>query len=138
MMDNKEHIAALQFIASQYAAPNFTMEREAMNAAIAALQQQGEAVIFFRCDDCGYHYPAPVGQCDCMGPNASEQTRVELYPHSPKPVVSDVIVDMARALEMFVSHAEPVDLGHGDAVVTTCESLDAAKKALEAALGVKS
>ena len=45
------------------------------------------------------------------------------------------LAELRGALERFVRDAEEVDLGGGDAVVTTCESLELAKSALAATDG---
>lgn len=49
---------------------------------------------------------------------------------NPAPPTSGVAASLGAALRRFVADAEPVDLGGGDAVVTTCESLELAKAAL--------
>ena len=38
--------------------------------------------------------------------------------------------ELLEALRIFVAHADEVDLGGGDAVVTTCESLQSARAAI--------
>lgn len=38
--------------------------------------------------------------------------------------------ELLEALRLFVEHAEQVDVGGGDAVVTTCESLQSARTAI--------
>ena len=54
-------------------------------------------------------------------------------PTSLKIVTEEEWGALVAALNKFIDEAEEVDLGGGDAVVTTCESLEAARAAITTA-----
>lgn len=95
------------------------------HATIPTVAPAGEAVVI------GYRPMEGKATISWHGSSNPDWVKLgaKLYTHPPAAEVREV--DAVRAaLELFVRHAEEVDLGHGDGVVTTCESLAAAKAAL--------